>query len=1347
MFKVECPGCKAPYQVDERRVPSSGLKMRCPKCGTSFQVEAPDDPRRTGPSPVLGEAPPPRKDPRAPLKNPAARTMVGVAPSALGLPLPGAKPPAAPAAPPAPARPPLPAPQPPAAPKAAPPRPPPRVAAPGPPPPQDPYADADLPAIGARSDVNLPAPAGRPKPPPPVRGQAPAAPPKSPSTLPPDDVNMLDDLPAVPGGSGLDIDLPSPAPPAALSVAGPSQGADLPALAGDLEWGLPDIGQRADRGAPAASVPAPTMELDLPDLPDLDFPAPQGDLPSPAGAGLPSAARGPGLPAASAGLPAASAGLPAVSAGLPSASAGLPASSAGLPASSAGLPSASAGLPSASAGLPSASAGVPSRAPGLPANHPGGGASSPGFGELDLDLTPGAPSGAPPLLDLGARQPSVAPPTSGGFGEIDLPPRASGQPMAMPSARPSPQPFDPLEADPFGEAAIPSQRPMVEARRSAPPAEVVGSQVGGTSYGEVNLDGEGDGGGSGGEVPLEGAPIRSGAAREEDMEFGALPEQRPPGAMKADVGPAVPAARRRWPLRVFAGLLVLAVGGGSLAFVPGAGPYGAYFISDRLHAAEYGRLLGDAQRAARARLGHDIWPEAVQASVNVDATHEKAKRFYPLATYAAFTGYLRELRFGSDPAAHARGQVLLAEIGDAKDVPYLDFAVTARDALDGQLTRALESARSLSQRHPNDPDALALLGEVALRGADPAAAKSPWQALEKLEHSARSAFGIARASYVTGDMTAAAAAARQALERTPGHVGARVLLARIDSFGRGNEARSLQEIADLLKSAGRASPDEVVSAQTLLGEIHLGRSQVALAEVAFDRALKINPSAARALAGLGEALFRSRRFSEALARFESASQADPRALEAKIGVAKSKLSLERVEDALRTLAKLEKENPKSLAVSLWYGRAADAAGDHDRAAAIYRRALDKGSTDPELVDIYVALAMLENERGETARAQQTLVRAKAKLPESVALHRSLGDLALLQGRNTEAIAEYRRALELDGEDLGARFQLGIALRRNRGYDEATKVLDEVAKEDPDHPGLALERGLIFEATGQGQKALDSYESALAKAPTDPDLMLRVGCGRVSAGQPEKAEELLRKVLGLKPNSAEVNHCLGRSLLARDKVADAQRLLDRAVEIDPKRAEYHLYAGWAANEAGNVPKAERELARALEIDGSLADAYWQRGVLRARQGAVKDAVTDLTRALTLSPGRVEAHAALADAYYDLGKERDALAEWQKAVQAQPDNAVWHFRYGKLLVTNQMMDVGREHLERAIRAGEKSEAPPRWLWEAHHIMARSLAGRAEAAPHWEAFLRLGPRDSPYRTEAKAALVKLGKPWTGE
>src|SRR5437660_4844297 len=43
MLNVECEGCKATYPVDERRIPQTGLKMRCPKCGTSFVVNRPAD--------------------------------------------------------------------------------------------------------------------------------------------------------------------------------------------------------------------------------------------------------------------------------------------------------------------------------------------------------------------------------------------------------------------------------------------------------------------------------------------------------------------------------------------------------------------------------------------------------------------------------------------------------------------------------------------------------------------------------------------------------------------------------------------------------------------------------------------------------------------------------------------------------------------------------------------------------------------------------------------------------------------------------------------------------------------------------------------------------------------------------------------------------------------------------------------------------------------------------------------------------------------------------------------------------------------------------------------------------
>ncbi|MEO8798126.1 MAG: zinc-ribbon domain-containing protein, partial [Polyangiaceae bacterium] len=39
MHRVDCESCKATYQVDDRRIPPTGLKMRCPKCGHTFLVK------------------------------------------------------------------------------------------------------------------------------------------------------------------------------------------------------------------------------------------------------------------------------------------------------------------------------------------------------------------------------------------------------------------------------------------------------------------------------------------------------------------------------------------------------------------------------------------------------------------------------------------------------------------------------------------------------------------------------------------------------------------------------------------------------------------------------------------------------------------------------------------------------------------------------------------------------------------------------------------------------------------------------------------------------------------------------------------------------------------------------------------------------------------------------------------------------------------------------------------------------------------------------------------------------------------------------------------------------------
>jgi tetratricopeptide (TPR) repeat protein len=426
-----------------------------------------------------------------------------------------------------------------------------------------------------------------------------------------------------------------------------------------------------------------------------------------------------------------------------------------------------------------------------------------------------------------------------------------------------------------------------------------------------------------------------------------------------------------------------------------------------------------------------------------------------------------------------------------------------------------------------------------------------------------------------------------------------------------------------------------------------------------------------------------------------------------------------------------------------------ALGELDAAEATFRAAIEQGARAPAVVDSYVALATLYHRQGREADARQALDQARRVLPNSPRLHRALGELALSRGWHAAALDDFRTALKLAPDDVDAAFQLGITLRRARQFRAAQRAFDQVAEVDRDYPGLALQRGLLLEAIGRTEEALKAYAGALAPAPDDPDLRLQLGCAQAAEGRAEQGVDLLRAVHAVRPQSAQANHCLGRALLAEKSLAEALERLERAVNLDPHRPEYYLALGWAANEAGDGRKAADSLQHALSLDQGMGDAYWQRGILAFRQGRFTDAVEDLRRTLQLRPSRYQAHAALAEAYHELGMDRDAIAEWRLASAAHPEDARWRFRLGRLLSAHNYRQDARTELAIALELAEnqKQQPRPRWIWEAHRLLGRAIGLHQDAVRHWEAFLRGGPEESPYRNEAKFALAQLGKPWAGE
>ena len=1343
MLKVECESCKAPYQVDERRVPPTGLKMRCPKCGHTFLVT---DPSKDA---VGGSGDPSAPKPAGgPVKK---ATMVGVggfggmAPPPVAKAPPAPAPKAAPAAfdddfglpavKPAAAKPPVPAPKP-----AAPPAP-----LPG-------LDDLDLPALAGDVGVGLPARSGgKPPAPKPMAAPKPAPPPAPFGAM---------DLPAAKPAAA------APAPFGSVDLPAAKQHADLPSAKGGGGFGSIDLPAPKDAGG-FADLPqvhqSPTGNLPMAKggggFGEIDLPSVQNDLPT----HMNQTAHLPATMNANAHLPATmnanahlpthmnqTAHLPATmnaNAHLPSAmhgNANLPTAmgaNAHLPAAMAAqahLPApmgAQAHLPSAmgpNAHLPSAmspNAHLPA-AMGAQAHLPSLG------GNLPTAMGAQAHMPAPVSDDrLLPNRGGAPPPVS--FGELDLPLVGGGSAESPPK-----------DAVSFGDLDLPNDPTMggTQLPGSSPPPKP-GAAPGGMAFGEVDL------GGGDGQAVLGPPPATSAGS----FAFQEASLEAPKPTTKARPEKADrPSSKLPKILAVF--IVLLVVGGAALQFTP-VGAFGMNYLSDKFRASEYLRNTQTLGDTTRKKLATDTFSSARGAADELFDAKKKTPRSKPLAAYTAFVEFENQVRFGADSGRAARARTFLQEIPAADEVPYRKAALAAQEAAAGDWAKASSALALAVAKEPKDGiqlDLTILKGEIALAQRDSAGALAAFEQAHASGKSARTQFGIARAHFQAKSYTKAKEAVEATLKLTPSHAGALTLRALLVWEAEHDDAAPMKDLAAVLDDNARKTqgPSDISNALAAKGWILLARDRAGDARAAFDEAVKMDSRNASALVGQGEVLYAESRATEALTRFDEALSKDPANVTATIGSAKSKVALERLADAKTQLTAARAAWPKEMGIALWLAKTEEALGNRKPAEELYTAAIDLADpTNPDAIQAYAAFARFLANQGRANEAQAKLEQARTKLPDSAGLRRAFGEVALAQGQYELAVQHFESVLQKTPNDLGTRFRLGSAYRKMNRLDKAAAELDQVAAIDKEYPNIALERGLLFEATGDVQKALEQFNGALQKAPNDPDLKLRVGAAYVSIGETEKAIPMLKEVLGQRPNSAEVNHFLGRAYLRQGGLdsAAAMRYLQRAVDLDPNHAEYHLYVAWAANEASpaQLGLARKHVDKALQLDKLLADGYWQRGVVELREGQVIDAVKDLKRALDLKPTRHEAHAALAEAYEQKNDLRGAMGEWARAIAGDSKPAMWRFRYGKLLAESGKAGDAVKHLTYAVTEGKSAQPRPGWLgqaaFEAADVQKRT-GQKKDACDNYNLYMELAGATSPDRKDALRAMEQLGCPYEG-
>jgi len=246
--------------------------------------------------------------------------------------------------------------------------------------------------------------------------------------------------------------------------------------------------------------------------------------------------------------------------------------------------------------------------------------------------------------------------------------------------------------------------------------------------------------------------------------------------------------------------------------------------------------------------------------------------------------------------------------------------------------------------------------------------------------------------------------------------------------------------------------------------------------------------------------------------------------------------------------------------------------------------------------------------------------------------------------------------EAQPKDAMAQRLWGLALLRNRRLAEATDILAEAARLEPDSAETHLAIGQLMEARSETIDATNEYLQALLLKPNWEPALLGLGRSSVRAGLRYARPAFLRATQK-DPQLVDAWIGLGTADLASPEFyADAVHAFETAEKLDPNLDDYFVEYADALRKGQRAPDAEKLLRRCLTLDPENAAAHQRLAeIVQAVDPSstrIAEAESHVRAALRIAPKDGHLALQLGQILLLQGKLAEALASLQKAHAAEP-----------------------------------------------------------------------------------------------
>jgi tetratricopeptide (TPR) repeat protein len=252
-------------------------------------------------------------------------------------------------------------------------------------------------------------------------------------------------------------------------------------------------------------------------------------------------------------------------------------------------------------------------------------------------------------------------------------------------------------------------------------------------------------------------------------------------------------------------------------------------------------------------------------------------------------------------------------------------------------------------------------------------------------------------------------------------------------------------------------------------------------------------------------------------------------------------------------------------------------------------------------------------------------------------HNNLGSALAADGKNDEAIAHYRKAIEINPYADFSYFNLVAALVTQGRMEEAIAEIKINPNQQEAHShlgGVLAAQGKKLAAQGKklaaqrmNEEAINQYLAAIKLNPDKEEVHSNLGVVLAAQGRNEEAITQYLAAIKINPNYADAHYNLADVFVQQNKIDQAIEHFREAVRINPSSFTALNNLGVQLEKQLKHDEAIEYYRRAMKIEPKNSGLHFNLGVALGNKGELKEAIEHFRQAIDLQPNYEEARRAL------------------------------------------------------------------------------------------------------------------------